>query len=346
MALSVVVTGAGGSVGSRVVRRLVDHAAVGHVTAVDVVDVDLDDIEFRRLDVGSDDLSDVFAGADVLVHLASGFSADDTGEQAARHDVAALRRVLAAAADAAVSRFVMVSSAMVYGAWPNNPVPLTEAAPLRPNPDFPYAVSRAEMERAALEWAESRPDACLVVLRPTTTVAADASSWVADSLREVEPLAVGDEDPPVQFLHLDDLVSAVVLAATDGLSGVYNVAPQGSAPASEIRRLSGVVPRARLTPDAARRVVSMRKRVGLARTSPGILPYTTHPWVVANDRLLAAGWTPGYSNAEAYVEAHRARPWAMLNSRRRQQIALGGAAAAVTAGAAAGVWIWRSLRRR
>ena len=38
----------------------------------------------------------------------------------------------------------------------------------------------------------------------------------------------GEDDPPAQFLHLDDLASAVVLAAEQRVStAVYNVAPDG-----------------------------------------------------------------------------------------------------------------------
>ena len=65
---------------------------------------------------------------------------------------------------------VVVSSAMVYGAWPNNPVPLTEDAPMRPNPGFDYATAKAETERLALEWRDGTPGARLAVLRPATVL--------------------------------------------------------------------------------------------------------------------------------------------------------------------------------
>jgi len=74
----------------------------------------------------------------------------------------------------------------------------------------------------------------------------------------------------------------------------------------------------------------------MAPTPPELLPMTVHPWVVANDRLRADGWTPASSNEEAYVAAHRAGPWATLSPRRRQEVALGAAGAALI-GAAVGV---------
>ena len=40
------------------------------------------------------------------------------------------------------------------------------------------------------------------------------------------------------------------------------------------------------------RLAGMRWRWGLAPTPPALLPFTVHPWVVANDRLRADGWEP------------------------------------------------------
>ena len=51
--------------------------------------------------------------------------------------------------------------------------------------------------------------------------------------------------------------------------------------------------------------------------------------MIANDRLKAEGWEPASSNEEAYVGAHRAGPWATLSPRRRQELALGAAGAAL-----------------
>ena len=69
------------------------------------------------------------------------------------------RRLLAAASANGVRHVVAVSSATVYGAWPNNPVPLTEDAPLRPNPDVPYAVQKSYVEHLVADWALGDPAA-------------------------------------------------------------------------------------------------------------------------------------------------------------------------------------------
>ena len=52
--------------------------------------------------------------------------------------------------------FVIVSSALVYGAWANNPVPLTEDAVLRPDVEFAFAAS-ARGGRAVGRHVADRP---------------------------------------------------------------------------------------------------------------------------------------------------------------------------------------------
>src|SRR5689334_6340743 len=95
-----------------------------------------------ELDLASPDLKTDLEGADTLVHLA--FARDPLHDEAAlaRLNLDATKRLLDAAGAVGVRHVVCVSSAMVYGAWPGSPVPLTEDAPVRPNPGLAYAVQK------------------------------------------------------------------------------------------------------------------------------------------------------------------------------------------------------------
>jgi hypothetical protein len=79
---------------------------------------------------------------------------------------------------------------------------------------------------------------------------------------------------------------------------------------------------------------------------PGLVPYTMHSWVVANDRLKAAGWDPKHSNEETYVDATVPTPWSQLSPKRRQELALGATGAVAVAAAVGAVAVVRRLRRR
>jgi hypothetical protein len=156
---------------------------------------------------------------------------------------------------------------------------------------------------------------------------------------------VSPDDPPAQFLDVDDLAAAVDLARRARLDGPRNVAPDGWVDGDTARALAGGVPRVRLPERLALRLAGWRWRAGLGDTPPALLPYTVHPWVVANDRLRADGWSPTSTNEEAYVTHHRAAPWATVSPRRRQELALAGSGLALV-GAAAGVVSVLRRRRR
>ncbi len=335
---TVVLTGAGSALGRRVRARLDADAGVERVVEVDLTD---------GLEQPVAELKAAMEGGEVLVHLGRTDGAELDGTGAGGVDVEGTRHLFEAAGAVGVSHLVVLSSATVYGAWPNNPVPLTEEAPVRPNPGLAYATHKAEVERLALEWADAHPAASVAVLRPTVAVAEERTAWLAQSLWSGSGLRPGDAEAPSQFVHLDDLADAVDLARRARLRGAFNVAPDGWIKADDLRALAGRGPNVRLPERMVTRVATWRWKFGLTPTPPGVVAYLANPWVVANDKLRAAGWDPQNSNEEAYVSSHRPTGWAALSGRRRQEVALG-VVGAVLVGivVALALLIRRSLTRR
>lgn len=333
---TVVLTGAAGPLGRRALAILARDPDVRRVVAVgpeppeqvpagvEEVSADLDDADLKAL----------FDGADAVVHLAG----------------TATRRVLDAAGAVGARRVVVLSSATVYGAWPDNPVPLTEEAPLRPNPGFDLAVRTAEDERLAAELRDGHPGTAVAVLRAAPAVAEDGCSTMARLLNdapEVRADDAADGGPPAQYLHFDDLASAVAMAAREGLDGPFNVAPDGWISREQVRALGGAGLRLPLPERVAHRLAALQWRLGLRRrVPPTVLPYLANPWVVANDRLRAAGWTARHSNEEAFVAGHRPGPFATMSPRRRQELLLGGAAVVLAGAVTATVLAVRRISRR
>jgi nucleoside-diphosphate-sugar epimerase len=252
---------------------------------------------------------------------------DAVAQRLVARDIRLARLESADDVESGARHVVYASSAMVYGAWPNNPVPLTEDAPMRPNPGFDFATAKAEGERTALEWRDATPDGRLAVLRPVTVLGGE-DGRLTRLLRDALPAGVGDAVPPVQYLHVDDLADAVALACEAELDGVFNVAPDGWMSEEEARALTAGPLRVRLP--------------GFGPNVPAdVLPYLVHPWVVANDRLRAAGWTPRYTSEEAFVAGAGVPRWQSLSLGRRQAIAFAGVGAAAAAAVAAAITAYR-----
>ncbi len=266
-----------------------------------------------------DDLESVpFEDCDVAIYIGG---ADPDARARRRESVAAGANAVLEQLQSA-RHLVVVSSALVYGAWENNPVPLTEDAVLRPDNEFGYARQLAAVEQMADEWRCRQPGRTVAVLRPVVSMAANGTSGLASALAAGMGQRFAIDDPPAQFVHLDDVASAVTLAAVESLDGVFNVAPDGSIPAARVRALSGSAPRLQLPARVAEVLGSLRWRFQRGPIPPGLRSYTRSPWLVANDKLSAQGWKPTVTNEQAYVEGTEAKWWTMVTPKRRQEMAL------------------------
>ena len=322
MVSRVVVTGSTGAVGR---ETCVGLAAVGY----EVIGLDrrssippAPGIELRTVDLAVTDLRAQLADVDVVVHMAAGVTAGDSGGDVGRDRLAVVERLLAAASDSGVTHLVVRSSAMVYGAWPDNPVPLTEDAPVRPCPDFAFAVHRARMEELATAWAAESDDRSVTMLRNAVTVAEERPGGLATVVGAAASIRSDEGDPLGQFLHSDDLARAAVCAVQTRYDGPLNVAPDGWIGVEVMAELGGPGPRLRLPAPLAALTARVLWHTGLSPAPPGVFPYSVHPWVVANDRLRELGWEPSHSNEEAYVAGHEPGLLDRMDARARQQVSL------------------------
>ncbi|HVF19417.1 MAG TPA: NAD-dependent epimerase/dehydratase family protein [Mycobacteriales bacterium] len=298
----VAVTGSSGALGSGVVRRLaaLPRGSVRRVVAIDTAPADEPwpaRVHERVVDVRDAMLSGVFDGADVVVHLAGLHRPGADPDLRREVNVRGTESVLLAAVAAEVSRVVLVTSAMVYGALPDNPVPLTEDAPLRAPRDRSLVGDFVEVERLVeqLRGARVRPE--ITVLRPTTLVGPGADSVLTRHFESPRLLVVRGSTPRWQFCHLADLQEACVIAATTGLGdGAVNVSPPGWLTQQEVQARSGR--RALEMPATVATAAAERlHRAGLTLAPSSEIAYLAHPWLVDSSRLHAAGWRPAYDHA-------------------------------------------------
>jgi len=279
---------------------------------------------------------------DIAVHLGAG----DHDSRARRREsvTKGAAALLEIAREHGVQHLVLVSSAMVYGAWSNNPVPLTEDAALRPDREFVFARQLASVEQMIDDWRTSVRGRTVTVLRPVVAMSADGTSSLARALAAGMGQRSGEDDPGAQFLHLDDLAAAVMIAVERRLDGVFNVSPDGWIPAERVRALAGSAPKVKLPDRVAEVVGRARWRFQRGPIPPGLRSYTQQPWLVANDRLKAVGWRPTVTNEQAYVEGTEAKWWTMVTPKRKQELALTAMVTGLIATALAVFGIVRKIR--
>lgn len=340
------ITGVGGLIGRRLAATLDAVDEVERVVGIDLLEdagLTIPKLDYRRMDVLDAGLASALEGAGVVVHLA--FRHEAAGDEEAMHavNVEGTRNVAEAAVSAGASKLVYVSSGTVYGAHPDNDFPLTEDSPLRANRGFAYAAHKLEVESWLWPWAQDHPELTVTVLRPSIVAGPGVQNFISRQIEAPRFITVKGHQPPLQFAHIDDIVSALARAVTDDLAGAYNVTSEGWLSFDETVAISGV--RVLEVPEeVALALTGRRWRWRLVDYPPGAIPYVMHPWVLSVDRLLGTGWRPRHSNREALatlVEEHT-RYLALAGMRTtRQRLRAVGAGVALAATVLVGLRVFR-----
>ncbi|GAA2094693.1 NAD-dependent epimerase/dehydratase family protein [Actinomadura alba] len=294
----VAITGAATGAGRALAARLAQSQEIRKVIALDAQRGDVPDVTWRVVDVRDPLLSNRLSDVDVMVHLDVEWSPELDHRERRTYNVRGAQTVVTAAAAARVRRVVLVTSAMVYGALADNPVPLAENAPLRGEPDAGIAGDFLEIEELAGRAPVTHPGMRVTVLRPATLVGPGIDTVVTRHFESPRLLAVKGCAPRWQFCHVDDLVTALELAVLDKVSGVVAVGSEGWLEQDEVEEITGKrrfeLP-AVITFGTAQRL----HRIGVTPAPATDLQYVVYPWVVDCAALREAGWKPAHDNASA-----------------------------------------------
>jgi nucleoside-diphosphate-sugar epimerase len=360
---AVAVTGAAGVLGDLVVSALAANPARRQVVAIDATATAnpgtvplLADappstqasvpVAWRTADVRDPLFNRVLDGVDIVVHAASDQRPDVAATERRALNVHGTRTLLAAASAAGVRQVVIISSAMVYGALPDNPPALTEDLPLRAPSDDSVVGDYVEVERLVEDHRRHHPELAICVLRPVTVVGPGSDTVLTRHFEAPRLLTVRDFAPRWQFCHVRDLAAACVLAVDAGLDGPVNVSPPGSITQADVERICGLR-RLELPSSLVFGAAERLHRAGVTLAPAAELAYIAYPWEVDPGRLLAAGWQPAYDHEAALrVQLVVAREHTALAARRVGRDDATRAAAGATVAVLGTAAIIRRARRR
>ncbi|MGI5445397.1 SDR family oxidoreductase [Streptomyces sp. CA-243310] len=296
----IAVTGAASGVGAALVARLVESDEVKQVVAIDERRGDCAAAQWHVLDVRDPAIAEKLRGADVVVHLALDLDLETDPAARTAYNVRGTQTVLTAAAAAGVHRVVLCTSAMVYGALPDNDIPLTEDSELRATAEATGVGDLLEIERLGRRAPRAHPGLNVTVVRPAVLVGGTDTA-LTRYFESPRLLVVAGSRPTWQFCHVEDLVSALEYAALEKVEGELAVGCEGWLEQEEVEELSGIR-RMELPSAVALGAAARLHRIGLTPSPAGDLAYTMHPWVVSVSGLHAAGWRPRWTNEEVLAE--------------------------------------------
>lgn len=294
-----------------------------------------DNVTWRTGDVTAPEVVSLLTGADVVVHLAA---ADDlaaalaTSHRKRRADaVRAVQTVTTAAAAAGAGLLVVVTSAMIYGARPDNPVPLADDDERRAGPDDGLVGDMLEIERILERTPRVHPGLSVCVVRPAALAGGGADTVVSRHFEAPRLLVVRGSHSLWQFCHVEDLGTAVAEVIRHGVTGAVTVGCDGALEEEDVERISGMR-RVEVPSGLAFGTAERLHRVGVLPMPATDLSYVVHPWVVGSTRLLERGWTAQHDNSECLAELLKGISGRHAVAGRRmdrRDAALGAAGAAV-----------------
>lgn len=307
------VTGGSGYIGSRLVERLGEREDTERIVICDVrPPVSYrPKTEYHHLDVRDRarvrDLLE-HERPDALVHLAFILNPIHDEQTMYDIDVNGTLHVLEAASAAGIEQALVTSSGVAYGAFPDNPVPLTEEHPLRGVPGFEYARDKTESDRLCQLWALEHPDRVMTIVRPCIVLGPTVDNYLV-RLWTDQPFQAdfGGPDVPLQFVHEDDVVDAIVGLLVGRHPGAFNLAGDGLVTGRECAETIGMR-RVRVPLRAYRRFVGLMWKLRQVEGPSGALDYAIYPWVISNEKVKRTlEWEPRYSSRETFEITMRAK---------------------------------------
>ena len=216
--------------------------------------------------------------------------------------------LLAASAEAGVSKVVHTSSSAVFGVPESNPVLPTTV----PKPQEAYGEAKLAAEWACLRAAADGLDVSIV--RPRTILGHGRLGifgilfdWIADG---ADPIVLGDGTNRYQFVHADDLADVCLLAGASSGPSIFNAGTdrfgtmgealehlcQHAGTGAQVRRLPAGPAAAAMQASAALRLTPFAPYHWLM--------YARSMWFDIEHVREQLGWTPRWSTDEMFAQSY------------------------------------------
>ena len=308
----VLVTGAAGYLGSRLVASLAARKAAGRsidcIVASDLREVPADrrlpGVEYAALDVRDPGLVDILTHhrVDAVVHLAAivtpGAKPDRELEFAV--DVLGTKNVLDSCVAAGTQKIIVTSSGAAYGYHADNPAWLTESDPIRGNEEFAYSHHKRLVEEMLAEYRNTHPALQQVIFRVGTILGETTRNQITALFDRPRLIAIRGSASPFVFIWDVDVVGAIEHALDTDRTGIYNVAGDGALSIQEIAARLGKRCLT-LPPWLLRGMLALLHPLGLSQYGPEQVNFLRYRPVLDNRRLKDEfGYRPQLNSAEVF----------------------------------------------
>jgi UDP-glucose 4-epimerase len=312
--MRVVVTGATGNVGTSTLRALVEDSRVDSILGIARrrPELELPRVEWAAADVRSADLTELFRGADAVVHLAWLIQPSRDESVTESVNVVGSERVFGAVADAGVPRLVYASSVGAYSPGPKDRQ-IDESHPTEGIETSFYSRHKAAVERILDRFEAATPSVSVARLRPALVFKGDAASEIrrlfagpflpnALLVRSLIPIIPSVSGLRFQAVHSLDVGIAFRQAIFSDATGAFNLAADPVLDPERIGNLLDARP-VKVPRDLLRAFTAASWHLRLQPTPPGWLDLALNVPLMSSERARRElDWEPSRGADEALLE--------------------------------------------
>lgn len=313
----VVVTGISGYLGTQILKILDKDKDVELVAGIDIRPPEYSShkLKFYSRDIRQP-LVDIFAQhkVDSAFHLAFVVPPrKDVNAHAINIDGS--QSFLHACEATGVEALFYQSSHTVYGAHADNPPLITEDQPLRPVPEFPYGIDKAEVDQMFQEYMKTHPKQSVTIVRVVAVTGPNAGTSGLNVLFMPITMYVSGFNPGWQFLYEDDLARLDVTLVKQRKAGIFNAGADGYVLYRDMLKLTGK-PSLGLPAWVWAPLIRYSWALHLQRKSPaGGLEFMKYPILVSTEKLQK---TIGFKFTMNSEQALRSFMDANMGSKRKK----------------------------
>ncbi|MBF0102719.1 MAG: SDR family oxidoreductase [Desulfobacterales bacterium] len=221
----ILVTGAGGILSQQVIKRLKSSY---RIVAVDFRQrVTIDDIPTYQVSFNKRGFEDIFRNHDFsgVIHLGriGAFAMNRFSRYNA--NVLGTQKLLDLCLKYGVGQVLVLSTYFVYGAHAYNPALIDETFPLKASELTRDLVDSVELENLATIYLWKYPELNITLLRPCNIAGPGVKNSLSQILKQERAPVLMGFSPLMQFIHVEDMAEAIIVAFQKNKPAIYNVAP-------------------------------------------------------------------------------------------------------------------------
>ena len=229
--MKILVTGSSSHLAGVLLPMLCDLKTVSQVNGIDIKKGNFKHPKFSEtiIDIRDPKVSQHMKACDTVIHFAfvvlRSALKNERKNRELIHDINinGSINVFESAARQSVNKIIHISSAVVYGAWPNNPDSIPETQKRKVMKGFSYAEDKNAVEDWLDEF-EKNNELSVIRLRPHVILGPKSQPFLLSLIKQPFYPKLPEPQPLSQCIWEDDVADAIIKSLSFDSSGAFNLA--------------------------------------------------------------------------------------------------------------------------